>query len=697
MRKIVSIFRNDNLIVGLVTCLLGGCALTSYRGDEALTFPGYPSHKDFPEEFREEEPEFKGEFSIAFDVEQGDRYFQMLGASRANTFATTSYDVDKIPEIRPLNIRDLEVNKLSWISVTDDQLSSGLMKRRFGSAGILEKSSKNPWDKAHEIAKELHKRNSNNGFFLVEPEFVHTNISESVDETEASDEGPSENVVVTSERDQRFFTLTEKASPVWPVGTQVLWHKDINHTQLDIAIENIQKYLGNTKSRIKVAHLDTGYSIDDPLLSPNFNAGESIDLTAGNGCNPTIEYSNFKLSKASHGQKFLSVLSGGPFTYKETGEDSIKSGYFGGDPISTVVSYRIAKSSVVHISGKRMTAAINCAKESNIDVISLSAGGFPSISQRNAVNDAYENGVAIFAAAGNHFHIPILNWNLVGTSLVFPARYNRVIAVAGVTADGQSYGDSPSILGVFNISNSSFKSNIFDYMMRGNYGQDVKNDNHMVYGYTPNIATSDARHGLPLYKVNGSGTSAATPQAAAAASLWLNRYADQIPSDDMRSWKKTEAVYYALITAANDGRKELTEKKGDWQADKFGEGPIKAHSMLSISYNEIKNNLVKRKPAYIGFSFIFNVLRTANVYPDSAKLEIALTDMLATELEQLIYSNRVTNEYFDELQNEMTPGQPLDKALACRFLKQASNHLKTRFSSSLGNAISGSESQLCVQ
>lgn len=74
-----------------------------------------------------------------------------------------------------------------------------------------------------------------------------------------------------------------------------------------------------------------------------------------------------------------------------------------------------------------MVKAIKCAMKNKIDVISLSAGGIPSISQRNVINDAYDEGVAIFAATGDFFNIPLLNINLITTLIVFPARYNRVM------------------------------------------------------------------------------------------------------------------------------------------------------------------------------------------------------------------------------------------------------------------------------
>jgi hypothetical protein len=61
-------------------------------------------------------------------------------------------------------------------------------------------------------------------------------------------------------------------------------------------------------------------------------------------------------------------------------------------------------------------------------------GGVPS-RLWGVVDDAYECGVCICAAAGNHIGIS------PPRVLVYPARFPRIIPVCGVMADGRSYAD----------------------------------------------------------------------------------------------------------------------------------------------------------------------------------------------------------------------------------------------------------------
>ena len=67
-------------------------------------------------------------------------------------------------------------------------------------------------------------------------------------------------------------------------------------------------------------------------------------------------------------------------------------------------------------------------------------GGLPSRLWGEVVDELYERGVCICAAAGNHV------WSSPPRVLVYPARYPRVIAVCGVMADGRPYADLDGVL-----------------------------------------------------------------------------------------------------------------------------------------------------------------------------------------------------------------------------------------------------------
>ncbi len=72
----------------------------------------------------------------------------------------------------------------------------------------------------------------------------------------------------------------------------------------------------------------------------------------------------------------------------------------------------------------------------------MSMGGVPTRAWAEAVDAAYEAGLCFCAAAGNHVSIA------PPRTLVYPARYSRVIAVCGVMADGAALrgplGTAPS-------------------------------------------------------------------------------------------------------------------------------------------------------------------------------------------------------------------------------------------------------------
>src|SRR5215510_7765062 len=88
-----------------------------------------------------------------------------------------------------------------------------------------------------------------------------------------------------------------------------------------------------------------------------------------------------------------------------------------------------------------------------------------------------------------------------------------------------------------------------------------------VAAYTPNIPW--ARFGCKtIVRLNGEGTSAATPQVAAATALWFEKYKSELPRD----WRRVEAVRNALFTSA----KLRADKK------RFGNGVLQARSALNV-------------------------------------------------------------------------------------------------------------------
>src|SRR5262249_35192343 len=150
-----------------------------------------------------------------------------------------------------------------------------------------------------------------------------------------------------------------------------------------------------------------------------------------------------------------------------------------------------------------------------------------------------EAGILIVAASGDCFG------GLPTHHVVYPARYHRVLAACGVMADGKPYYNLP-----INI-------------IEGSFGPDSAMTEALA-GWAPNPPW--ARFGCPnIVDMDGAGTSSSTPQIAAAAALWREKYKAQLPRD----WRRVEAVRNALFQSA---------RKAD--AGHFGNGILQARAAL---------------------------------------------------------------------------------------------------------------------
>jgi hypothetical protein len=358
-----------------------------------------------------------------------------------------------------------------------------------------------PWDLAHaRVADQLGVAESD--VLFAEPD---------LEQNSAPDENAPEPGASLAAAGETCLAIVQDGGDGRAVGPRDGWHLDDAFSQL----ESARKAVTFTEPRTRIGHVDTGYYAKHVTLPRHLNRNlqrnfVERDGTPGNAEDPDNRV--FLLDNSGHGTGTIGVLAGGAVAALP-GRD------IGGAPEAEVVPLRIADSVVLwHTSS--FARALAYAVDNGCDVITMSMGGVPSEAWRETVDRAYLAGLCMVTAAGNNFG------GLPTRHVVYPARYGRVIAACGVMADGRPY------------------AHLQHHTMEGNFGPD-KVMGHALAAYTPNVPW--AVFGCPdLARMNGGGTSSATPQIAAAAALWLEKYKAELPRD----WRRVEAVRHALFMTA---------------------------------------------------------------------------------------------------------------------------------------------------
>jgi hypothetical protein len=310
---------------------------------------------------------------------------------------------------------------------------------------------------------------------------------------------------------------------------------------------------------VRILHVDTGYDPAHATVPEGLDRTFARDFEGGREKQgATDEAPAGILKNPGHGTGTLSILAGNKVA--ELGSD-----FLGGAPHAKVVPVRIANS-VVLFRSSALARALDYALRPYagpdadhpgevlppVDVLTLSMGGVASRAWAEAVNAAYEAGVCLVAAAGNNFALG--PFGVPTRFIVYPARFRRVIAACGIMADWKPYFGLPT------------------GTMQGCWGPPSKMAT-AIAAFTPNMPWAEM--GAPkIVDMNGSGTSSATPQVAAAAALWIARHRAELASRP--GWQRVEAVRHALFTSA--------ERPADPAvAEKIGRGVLQARAALDVA------------------------------------------------------------------------------------------------------------------
>lgn len=313
--------------------------------------------------------------------------------------------------------------------------------------------------------------------------------------------------------------------PATPTLPDPYWFRDAKHSEFGS---------GALGKGARIAHLDTGFDPTHSTKPRRVRTDLQKNYVDRDRPDDAADTAGGLVSNPGHGPATLALLAGGPY---------------GGAPEAEVIPFRVADS-VVLFSNSSVARALDevhrltVSGAAPVDVVTMSMGGIASQAWAEAVNALYEAGVFVVTAAGNNFG------NLPTRFIVYPARFRRVVAACGVMANHHPYADLPL------------------KVMAGNYGPKPKMAT-AVAAATPNVPW--ARLGCPAtVDGHGGGTSAATPQVAAAAARWIAQHRARLAALP-EPWMRVEAVRHALFTTARPG-----------DAVRLGHGELRADAALAV-------------------------------------------------------------------------------------------------------------------
>ncbi|MDX8491909.1 S8 family serine peptidase [Mesorhizobium sp. VK22B] len=414
--------------------------------------------------------------------------------------------------------------------------------------------------------------------------------------------------------------MSASASPVCafddqdPSGRQatvpgvVAWNAGPSFSQFAAA----RSKAGAKQANIAIAHLDTGFDPGHRTVPAGLlTAKQRNFVDDGTGPDNATDHApaGTLTSNRGHGTGTLSLLAGN----KLDGTSPHWPGFtdfVGGAPQAKILPVRIADW-VVRLTTGTMVQGIDYARQQGAQVLSMSMGGLTSQALVDAVNLAYDHGLVMVTAAGN-------NLALTPRSIVYPARYNRVLAACGVMGDGRAYAG-------------------LDFgTMQGNYGPPSKMKTALG-AYTPNVPWAEIDC-AKVVDMDGNGTSAATPQVAAAAALWLAEHWDVVKTYS-QPWMRIEAVRFALFKAAQKSTPKMNAAE---TLEKIGQGVVRAFDALAVA-PPAENLLRKLPPATYTWNWL-DFLTGGNSLAAQSSVASQRQRMLALELMQMAQSTAVVDQ-----------------------------------------------------
>ena len=426
-------------------------------------------------------------------------------------------------------------------------------------------------------------------------------------------------------------------SPEFPEGNGFAWH--LNSSELRAARNEVSA----SPARVRIGILDTGVDFNHQArpekllfeLQRNFvDDGRPSD-------DASDPFPRGPFTNPGHGTGTIGLLAGRRLNKMAQQEQD--GDYLGGAPLAEILPVRIANGVVLlyssaFVEGLDYLIAPKRNPADRVDVLSMSMGGLASKAWADVVNRAYDAGIVMVTAAGNNF-------TLTPRSIVYPARFRRVIAACGIMADNNPY----------------IRKYVRLKEMAGNYGPDSKMDTALA-AYTPNIAWAEINCEA-VVDMNGEGTSSATPQIAAAAALWLQKH-----KNAMIGWSPqevVEATRKALFTSANSQWPDCRKY--------FGRGTLRASGALAVAP---ERGLPVTPPDSASFSFwkvLIGRVLAAALSPAGEMLGVELAQLFHLDLQVALsiddpdVARKPTQKFIDAVIGSPYASKTLRSALKDQF------------------------------
>lgn len=309
---------------------------------------------------------------------------------------------------------------------------------------------------------------------------------------------------------------------------------------------------------VRVGHIDTGYT-EHPAFGFPGASWVRTDLARSFVPDPVGEQGSVLAPELGDGRDNLDGFNAGHGTRIGAticghAPGAPGGAFYGVAPKVPLVPVRITDTVEITARQREFEQALRyLVDEAGVAVINLSMGvAFGPVMKRmrEAVNHAWDHGVILVCAAGNHVN-----------RVVAPARLDRTLAVGGVTSteapwSGSSFGPTVDISGP---------------------AADLRRANVR-------------RPGAPVYSYafGGDGTSYATGMTTGVAALWLAHRGAEIAAAYAQPWERV-AAFTEIV-------RRSTHVPPNWQLGAFGTGVLDAEAVLNAALPPAAS-LVQQPPA----------------------------------------------------------------------------------------------------